>query len=150
MEIGVNCNAYFLWKNINDLKPFKLYFSFFLQFQLCFVSGNLFAQVAFIENKGQWDASVEYMSAAGDGSFFIQKNGYTITQFHPDDVQQITRGNHNMSDVAKIKSGGNNKSLRSHSYNVEFLNASEAVIIPEKPRDSKSTYKKLLSSLKIF
>ena len=123
------------------MKPFKLIFSCFLFFPLfLFISKSLFAQVAFIENKGQWDASVKYMSAAGDGSFFIQKNGYTITQFHPEDVQQITRGNHHQSDIAQMKSGGNAPKLRSHSYNVEFINSSDPVIVPEKPIETVNNY----------
>lgn len=126
---------------MNDLKACKLYFSFFLLFQLFFFApGNLYSQGAFIENKGQWDASVQYMSHAGDGSFFIQKKGYTITQFHPEDVQQVTLRNQHMADVEEIKSGGNRGRVRSHSYNVEFIGASEAVIIPEKPIETVNNY----------
>ena len=122
------------------MKVNKTYFShFLLVLGLFFASGALFAQVAFIENKGQWDASVKYMSHAGDGSFFIQKNGYTITQFHPDDVERVTKSQHE-TDFAKMKSGGNNGRVRAHSYHVEFLNASNPVIVPEKPLETVNNY----------
>lgn len=117
----------------------KIYFSHFLVVLLFLTSGNLFSQVAFIENKGQWDPSVKYMSHAGDGSFFIQKNGYTITQFHPDDVKRVTKSQHD-PDVSIKKSGTNNDKVRSHSYNVEFLNASDPVVIPEKPLETVNNY----------
>jgi gliding motility-associated-like protein len=117
----------------------KIYFSPFLLVLLFFTSGNLFSQVAFIENKGQWDSSVKYMSHAGDGSFFIQKNGYTITQFHPDDVKRVTKSQHD-PDFSKMKSGTNNDRVRSHSYHVEFLNSSDPVIVPEKPLETVNNY----------
>ncbi len=126
---------------MNDLKTNKRYFLFLLIVQLFFFAPkNSFSQGAFIENKGQWDASVKYMSHAGDGSFFIQKNGYTITQFHPEDVQQITGKDQHITDLAKMKSGRNNDKVRSHSYNVEFVGAAEAMIIPEKPIETVNNY----------
>ena len=123
------------------MKTLSLYFSGFLLFLFFLLaSENVFSQGAFIENKGQWDASVKYMSHAGDGSFFIQKNGYTITQFHPEDVQEVTRRNQHLHDSANRKIGRNNGRVRSHSYNVEFLGASEAMIIPEKPIETVNNY----------
>ncbi|MEO6681375.1 MAG: hypothetical protein ABIN48_00995, partial [Ginsengibacter sp.] len=122
------------------MKTNKGYFFYFLPLViLLFISGSMYSQVAFIENKGQWDASVKYMSNAGDGSFFIQQNGYTITQFHPEDVARVTKSQH-MTDLAGKKSGRKNGKVRSHSYNVEFLNASKAMIIPEKPLETVNNY----------
>ncbi|HJY21298.1 MAG TPA: hypothetical protein VJ279_00350, partial [Hanamia sp.] len=77
------------------MKIFKrfpyLFFTFFITF---LVAGNLFAQVQFIENKGQWDSRVKFMSNAGDGSFFLEEKGFTISQYNPSDIENIKEKRH--------------------------------------------------------
>ncbi|MEO6136618.1 MAG: SBBP repeat-containing protein, partial [Ginsengibacter sp.] len=124
------------------MSNFKLYPSlFFTILFTLFVGNSIFAQIQFIENKGQWDSRIKYMSQAGDGSFFLQQKGYTITQHDPEDVGAMMRNNHNH---ANEDSGAHSSSrpgkIKSHSYTVEFLNASHAQIVPEKPIPTVNNY----------
>ena len=36
------------------------------------------AQMEFIQNKGQWDSRVEYRGDFSTGSFFLEKDGFTV------------------------------------------------------------------------
>ena len=120
------------------------------------VTDNLFAQVEFIENKGQWNSRVKFMSNAGDGSFFLQEKGYTISQYSPEDVENIKELKHGMGN----ETGGNQKlnkgKVRAHSYSVEFLNAQTPQIFPDKPLPTVNNYfigndkSKWASDCKIF
>lgn len=113
------------------------YFLFLLLLTF-FVGSRLFAQVEFIENKGQWDPRVKFMSNAGDGSFFLRENGYTISQYNPTDIENLKDRKHGI-----VSSGTKNKSLnkvRAHSYSVEFLNAQTAQILPDKPISTVNNY----------
>ncbi|KYP16214.1 MAG: hypothetical protein A1D16_14260 [Flavihumibacter sp. CACIAM 22H1] len=60
----------------------------------------------FIENKGQWDNSVTFKGELGNGAFFLQKNGFTIVQHHPDDLRKLSAHAH--GDFDNQASGGNN------------------------------------------
>lgn len=95
------------------------------------------AQVEFVENKGQWNEQVKFMSKAGDGSFYLRKTGYTVTQYHPDDVTAVTRPGH---AVAEGKIPGSNQRIRAHAYAVEFEGASPAAIWGEKPIPTVNNY----------
>jgi hypothetical protein len=48
------------------------------------VTENVFAQVEFIENKGQWDQKVKYMSEAGSGSYYQTEKGFNNAQYKHD------------------------------------------------------------------
>lgn len=106
---------------------------------LFFAAGNaLFAQVQFIENKGQWDARVKYMSNAGDGRFFLEEKGYTISQYNPGDVNQLRESLHDLKVNRNKPSNG--ATVRSHAIKVEFINASRPEIIAEKPISTYNNY----------
>jgi gliding motility-associated-like protein len=132
------------------LKIFKRCAQLLLLFTLTsLVSETLCAQVEFIENKGQWDKRVKFMSKAGDGSFYLQEKGFTISQYSPADVENITDKRHGISVNSKNGNSGtianaNAKTLpdkvRSHFYSVEFLNANMAQIIPDKPIPTVNNY----------
>ena len=120
--------------------------TFFLFSLIILIGKNLYAQVEFIENKGQWDPRVKFMSKAGDGSFFLQEKGFTISQYSSVDIENITDKRHGISTNNNIASRltANAKTLpdkvRSHSYSVEFLNANMAQIIPDKPIPTVNNY----------
>ena len=59
-----------------------------------FVAQNVFAQIEFIENKGQWDKQVKFMSHIGSGEFYLQQNGFTVAQNNPDDIENIKEMRH--------------------------------------------------------
>src|SRR5690606_38267182 len=48
----------------------------------------------FVENKGQWDQAVEFRGEIGSGAFYIQKNGFTVTLYHPDDMDVLIGHDH--------------------------------------------------------
>lgn len=102
------------------------------------VSLSAFTQVEFIENRGQWNPKVQFKSNAGDGSFFLQKNGFTVAQYNSQDVAELMEQRH---------AEGQGKSerrppvrIRSHAYTVEFVGSLEPVITAEKPILTTSNY----------
>ncbi|MEO6818157.1 MAG: PKD domain-containing protein [Ginsengibacter sp.] len=109
---------------------------------MAFIYSNGYSQVQFIENKGQWDAKVKFMSDAGDGKFFLQDKGYTITQYRPDDVKNLMKKNHdlknNIDKAADLPE--HDTRLKSHAYSVEFLNAQTPEIVPEKTISTVNNY----------
>jgi gliding motility-associated-like protein len=115
-----------------------------LLFVLFIISGvSVQAQVQFIENKGQWDKQVKFMSNAGDGSFFLTENGFTISQFDSKDVLNIKETSHGIQ-TDDPKSGSNIKrksnSVKSHAYTVSFINGKTANITGEKPLVTVNNY----------
>ena len=116
---------------------FKLFFFLLIPANL-FVAGTAFSQTEFIENKGQWDKQVKFMTNAGNGAFFLQKKGFTVLQHDANDLERVTHKNHTRNNVA---SAFEKAVLRSHAYNVEFVGANEnAEIIPDKPLPSVNNY----------
>ena len=122
---------------MRTLTRFSFFFFVFLTTSL--VVENVFAQVEFIENKGQWDSRVKFMSKAGDGTFFLQEKGYTISQFSPEDVAAIKDRRHGLEVSADSKRAVNDR-VRAHSYSVEFLNAQTPKIIPDKAIPTVNNY----------
>lgn len=104
-----------------------------------FVAQNLFAQIEFIENKGQWNSQVKFMSNAGSGEFYLQQNGFTVAQYNPDDVENVKERRHKEATGITMKQGEGTK-IRSHAYNVQFLNSKNPEIIPDKPIPSVNNY----------
>ena len=101
----------------------------------------LLAQVQFIENKGQWDKNIKFKSVAGDGSFFLTDNGFTISQFSSKDILNIKERIHGMK-TGDSKSEPKNKSdvVKAHAYSVSFINGSAAQITGEKPLVTVNNY----------
>jgi len=118
-----------------------LSFFIFLVITTFFVTENLFAQVQFIENKGQWDQKIKFKSDAGSGSIFLTEKGFTISQYNPEDLDNIKISRHfadsgNMNANRKIE----NMKIHGHNYSVEFVNARTPQIIPDKPVPSVNNY----------
>jgi gliding motility-associated-like protein len=119
----------------------------------------------FIENKGQWNSQVKFMGDIGTGSFFLQKQGFTVLLNSPEDLKKL----HDQSHGAGITGTGTSAAARasrtpgsgyqpdngggspintatpvllhSHAYRVSFAGASNDVqIIPEKVQDSYNNY----------
>jgi len=104
------------------------------------VTDKTFSQIEFIENKGQWDAKVKFMSNVGNGAIFIGQRGFTVLQHNQKDLERITDKLHTSSGFHQKESAGANV-LNSHAYNVEFLNSNQsAEIIPDKLLPSVNNY----------
>ncbi|MEO8721751.1 MAG: SBBP repeat-containing protein, partial [Ginsengibacter sp.] len=125
------------------MKSIKQYFPFFICLLVTtfFVTENLFSQIQFVENKGQWDAEVKFKSGAGSGSFYLTEKGFTVAQYNPIDLENIKIMQHEASsghEAAKRKI--ENSKIRSHAYTVQFLNAQTPQILPDKPLPSVNNY----------
>ncbi|MFS8082577.1 MAG: PKD domain-containing protein [Ginsengibacter sp.] len=120
---------------------FNLLFIFFIS-----VSGiSVQAQVQFIENKGQWNKQVKFMSNAGDGAFYLTENGFTISQFDGKALVNIKDRAHgiqtgNSKSESNSKSNNNSSKVKSHAYTVSFLNGNAANITGEKPLVTVNNY----------
>jgi gliding motility-associated-like protein len=104
-----------------------------------FVAENTFSQIEFIENKGQWNSEVKFMSQAGSGAFYLQQSGFTVAQNNPDDIENIKERRHREIAGIALKQGAVAK-VRSHAYTVKFLNAQNPQILPDKPIPSINNY----------
>ena len=125
-----------------------------------------FYALDFTENKGQWSGNFNFRAEAGNGAFFLEKQGFTILQHHPDDFKKINdfmhgghSGDNNSTMMDKdrqkenLKSGiiehtipSNGKSnenftIRSHAVKVHFVGSnSNPNFIPEKKREGYDNY----------
>lgn len=104
-----------------------------------FVADTAFSQTEFIENKGQWDKQVKFMTNAGNGAFFLQNKGFTVLQHNPADFEKIMHGHSRIKDA--MNSALEKTILRSHTYTVQFVGANDnAEIIPDKVLPSVNNY----------
>jgi len=104
----------------------------------CLMSEVIFGQVQFIENRGQWNPKVKYMSAAGDGNFYLEEKGFTVSQYNPGDVFNFKEAFHQRRDNPSRKFS--EPVIRSHAYKVEFVNASRPEIVASKPLNTVNNY----------
>jgi gliding motility-associated-like protein len=119
------------------LKIFKIFSSLLLSANL-FVVSNTYSQTEFIENKGQWDRQVTFMTNAGSGAFFLQKKGFTVLQNNPVDLERLIHKDHVKPTPA---SALEKNILHSHAYAVQFVGANEnAEIVPDKVLPSVNNY----------
>ena len=118
----------------------------------------------FVENKGQWDAAIQFKGDLRTGSFAIKPDGgYKITLLNHDDVaaQAARIHGHKKEIAAGGGSGGGDKELatfstnstnlntvtnnefviRGHVYEVKFLNANpNPIVIPDKLQSNYNNY----------
>ncbi len=104
-----------------------------------FLANRSFSQIEFIENKGQWDKEVKFMSLAGSGSFYLQQNGFTVAQNNASDVEAFKTKRHGDVAGAQLKTGIGGR-IRGHAYNVKFLNVDNPQIIPDKALPTVNNY----------
>jgi gliding motility-associated-like protein len=139
-------------------------------FLSCLISVQLLAQTGnfeFVENRGQWNSQVKFMGEVGNGSFFLEKTGFTVLLNSEADLKRLHQLTHGGGDIAhgtrSLPLAGSNAretvdqqgtgtaiipprpyapmQVRSHAYRVRFEGASENVaIIPEKQQESYINY----------
>lgn len=91
------------------------------------------SNIEFIENRGQWDSRVKFKADISVGNLFLEKGGFTALLYHPDDLVRLDNSHHG-------KPGGGD-TLRSHAYQVRFLDANDGVsIVPDKPLPGYNNY----------
>ena len=132
-----------------------------LFFQFLFALNFSIAQnyLEFIENKGQWDKNIAFKGALNTGAIALKPDGgYRMLQHNISDLQNIHEYYHATSKKEiEINLRRQKLDLRSHVYEVSFLNANpNPQIISEKPQDTYNNYyigndpKKWASGCKIF
>ena len=127
---------------MNSIK--KIIFYLILCLPSIFSGLYSFAQLQFIENKGQWNKKVNFRSDINSGVFFIEKNGFTVLLQNSNDLRVFSDHMHGHlnTDSAKkdISSSSKNRLnisappvqndnfiIHSHAYNVSFAGASNNV-----------------------
>jgi gliding motility-associated-like protein len=97
----------------------------------------------FVENKGQWDSRVKFRGEMPNGAFYLQSNGYKVVLHNKEDFDVVNNHLHGeeKSDKNLRTNGKKDFTLRSHAYEVNFLNANpNAEIVPEKIQEGYSNY----------
>jgi gliding motility-associated-like protein len=112
--------------------------SFIISLLYC---ANSFAQMEFVENKGQWDSKVKYKSEFSTGAFYLEENGFTVQLLNPKDVQDLAEISHGNAINEERKNELIKRGVQSHVYQVSFLGANlENTIIPEKKLNTHNNY----------
>jgi gliding motility-associated-like protein len=129
------------------LKRFNVIACLFVLLLNSSISFCQYANIEFIENKGQWDTKVKFKGAINNGAFFLQERGFRVLQHNAEDVHQLTEYFHHSKDkpaartsVALPPVGEDQFLIRSHAYDVRFVNAATPAIAPDKPLDSYNNY----------
>ncbi len=108
----------------------------------------------FVENKGQWDSRVQFRGELSAGGFYLGKTGFRVLQHNVDDLRRFFNQRHGVVDEKPGFDGKTGESrkrpgkpipaeprIRSHAYDVQFVDANpQAVLIPEKPVSSNTNY----------
>jgi gliding motility-associated-like protein len=114
------------------LLPF-LFLVMLISTKLCF------AQMEFVQNKGQWNAKVNYKGDFQTGAFFLENSGFTVRLNKPEDVVALSDYMH-----AHKKKNVQQKlpdAFHSFAYNVTFLGANENPLkMPDKPLATYNNY----------
>ena len=76
------------------------------------------AQIEFIQNKGQWDSQVEYKGDFSSGSFFLEKQGFTVVLHNTADLKKVADRLHGTN---LLTTGDAPVVLNSFAYKVNFL-----------------------------
>ena len=136
---------------MNFIRKIVFYSSFFLP--IIFAGLTSFAQLQFIENKGQWDNKVAFKSDITNGAFFLQKNGFSVVLHNADDLKNFSDHRHTYLNIDSNKVAAKNNTkrsslpqkdnfiIRSHAYRVNFLGASNNVqVTPDKALATYNNY----------
>ena len=88
----------------------------------------VWSQTQFVENKGQWDAKVNFRNDFSNGSFFLEKGGFTVLLQDSNDLQALSERMH-----GHLPPNGQDLVVHSQAYKVDFLSSSPQVTgVPEK------------------
>ena len=110
-----------------------------------------YANIEFVENKGQWNDKVKFKGVINTGAFFLEETGFRVLQHNVQDLEQISDIFHGPHDTVKASTSQLPKAalatqdpenfiLHSHAYDVQFMNAEKPVIVADKPLPSYNNY----------
>ena len=121
--------------------------TFYLVVVLSLLAFPLFAQLEFVENKGQWPNSVQYRADLINGSSYLSKDGFMMQLYNQEDLEHMSEAmhghSHGSSDAAKasptISTG--KFTLRGHVFKVIFEGGNpSAQPVPEKVQSYYNNY----------
>lgn len=122
-------------------------FRFLLSFVPALFSFAGFAQLQFVENKGQWEKEVDFKSDISNGAFFLQQKGFTVLIQNEKDLEALSERIHGHAhdEVADAKAAQVSDfspiTIHSHAYRVHFVGASGLVkAMPDKALPSYNNY----------
>jgi len=73
----------------------------------------------FVQNLGQWDAQVRFAARTNSGNLFFENNALTVTQLHPQQLQNIYEAKHEGKPLP-------NTLIDAAAYRITFVNANSA------------------------
>lgn len=98
-----------------------------------------YANIQFVENKGQWDSRVRYKAEVDAGAVFLRQGGFSILQHNPQDMHVIREMLHDHPGSEAGREGP--RILRSHAWNVDFVGASPDMrVLPDKVISTYNNY----------
>ncbi len=129
---------------------------FLLFFSIC-VCKSAYAQLQFVENKGQWESQIKYKAVVPTGAFFLEQNGFTVLTENPTDLQNVEDFYHGVKRPstqtqkidksvqqdasAPVATSSTSVTLHSHAYKVNFLGSNaNAFILPDKALPTYDNY----------
>ncbi len=99
---------------------------------------DVFAQMEFVQNKGQWENGVNYKSNFYSGSIYLQNNGFTVNLQDTADLKKAIEMHHGHSGIKQTEK---DFIFHSHAYKVSFVGANtNPQIIPDKPLPTYNNY----------
>ena len=112
----------------------------------CFTGSafSTYAQMEFVENKGQWNSAVQYKGDFKTGAFFLENKGFTVVMNKPSDVQRLSAFMHGHDHPLEAGTGQKTGVLtdtivvQSFAYKVKFLGAAANPL--RKPDKALPTY----------
>ena len=108
-----------------------------------------FAQMQFVENRGQWQKEVDFKSSISNGTFFLQQQGFTVLLQNEKDRELLFEQMHGHShnggnDAAKAVAPqpvSSPVTVHQHAYRVNFAGASSFVkAMPDKMLPTYNNY----------
>ncbi len=117
----------------------KIILNFLFTLSAFFVVNIGFAQVQFIQNKGQWDSKVNYRGDFSTGAFFLENQGFTVLVNDPTDLNavfELIHGGHK-----PLPATPQPVILHSQAYKVDFLgNTGNIQKVPDKMLPNYNNY----------
>jgi hypothetical protein len=105
------------------------------------IAAQNYDNIEFVENKGQWDSRVKFKGDVNAGSVFIRSSGFTILQHNQQDYEAVQSMMHGSHGENLKSSGGSKVTMRSHAWNVDFVDASPKMqVIPDKVMTAVNNY----------
>ncbi len=95
------------------------------------------SSLQFVENKGQWNEKVTFKGDLNNGAFFLTKKGFTVVQHNADDLNKLHAYYH--AEQNEIQQPSTIR-LRSHAYEMAFVNATPSTTVTKEVIDSYNNY----------